>query len=198
MDSLSPGEMDVLLRIVKEPHADHSASSLGKAVGLSSMGALKILKRLEKKSILRSRTVGRSVLYAPNLDEEYPTRLFSFLLCKEAEESHPKVKRWVRETRKLSGAAEAAILFGSVLKGGEYNDIDILLVIKPSRNALTDALIEEMDKVNVKKMHVIRQTEKDLARNIRTGDKVVMGALRDGIAVFGYEKLIGAIRNGTC
>lgn len=198
MDSLSSTEMRALLRLLKEPRTDYSASTLGKALGITSMGALKILKRLEKQNILKSRKVGKSTLYTPNLKEEYPLRLFAFLLCKEAEDSASRIRRWVREARKLSDVSEAAVLYGSVLKEGKYDDVDLLLVQKPSQDSLIDYRIEEIDKVNVKRIHAVRQTKKDLVRNIRTGDKIILGALKDGIVLFGYDEVVGAIRDGTC
>ena len=198
MESMTANEMRSLIRILKEPAADYNARSLGMEEGITPMGALKILKKMGAKNLLRSKKYGKAVYYKPNLGEEYPEKFFEFLLRKEAEESAPRTKRWVREIRKLSGKAEAAILFGSVLGKGEYNDVDVLLVLSPGREKEVEKGIAEIDALSEKKVHAIWQTKEDLSANIAKRDKVVLSALKGGVVAFGYEKVIEAIRDGAC
>lgn len=195
MESMTANEMKSLMRILKEPAADYNARSLGMAEGITPMGALKILKKMGGKNLLVGKKYGKAIYYKPNLSEEYPEKFYEFLLRKEAEEASPRTRAWVREIRKLSGRAEAAIIFGSVLGKKEYNDVDVLFVLSQGQLKALKEEIAGIDSITDKKIHPIMQTKEDLVRNIRGGDKVVLSALKNGVVAFGYEKVIEAIRD---
>ncbi len=197
MEALSLNEIRSSLKLLKEPLADYNANSLSKNQGITAMGALKILKRLEKQNLLRSKKMGKAVFYKPNLADDYPKRFFELLLEKQAEESSPRVKKWVRELRKLSDKAQAAIMFGSVLEKQDHGDVDVLLILEPSQNDVVEKALEELNQLNVKKIHAVKQTKEDLAQNIRKGDRVVLEALGKGIIPFGYEKIVEAIKDAA-
>ena len=48
MNDITKAEMDAVLTIVKSPEQNYNANNLAKIIGVTPMGALKILKRLEK------------------------------------------------------------------------------------------------------------------------------------------------------
>jgi predicted nucleotidyltransferase len=197
MNSLTVNEIRSVIRILKEPAEDYNANTLSKDQGITSMGALKILKKMRGQNILNSKKLGNAVYYKPNLDDEYPENFFEFILRKEAEESPAKIKKWVRELRKLSGKAQAAILFGSVLEKDWYNDVDILLILRPGQVDEAEKGIEELNRINVKRIHALKQTRNDIIENIRKKDKTVLGALRNGIVLFGYKEVLGVIKDAS-
>lgn len=196
MKDITGNEIRVLLALFKDFSSDYNANSLSKKSGLTPMGTLKILKRLEKQQILKSRQLGKAVFYKPNLND-YTKAQIKFLLQKEAEESPPRIKMWVKELRKFRETAEIGILFGSILKGEKFNDVDLLLVINKSQNRKVNQLIKEIDNINVKKIHVIRQTKNDLKSNLKNKDRVLLNILRSGIVLFGYEEIIGVVEDVT-
>jgi hypothetical protein len=49
--------------------------------------------------------------------------------------------------------------------------------------------IEEINKMNLKRLHPIYQTKEDFIKNIKKGDKVLIDAIR-GIVVFGEDMII--------
>ncbi len=197
MKALSLNEIESSLTLLKEPLADYNANSLGKKQGISAMGALKILKRLEKQNLLKSRKLGKAVFYKPNLADDYSRRFFELLLEKQAEESDPRIKKWIRELRKLSGKAQAAILFGSVLEKQDHGDVDVLIILEPTQNDIVEKAIEELNQLNVKKIHAVKQTKEDMVQNIRKGDRIVLEAIGKGIVPFGYGKIVEAIKDAT-
>ena len=184
-------EMVIVLKIFKTPEREFNANSISKETGLTPMGALKILKRLEKDGILNSKAAGKATFYRVDFGSGYAKDYLKFALRNETEHSQPYVKRWVREIRKLKNA-DAAILFGSVLrKEKEANDIDVLALTNQNKLEKLKEEISELDKINEKHMHVIYQSPKDLRSNIKKQDKVVLNALK-GIAAFGEDRLIEA------
>ena len=196
MENITKNEMKVLLILLKDINVDYNANSLSKKIGLTAMGTLKILKKLEKQNILKSKQLGKAVFYKASLDE-YTKIYLKFLLQKEAEDSPPKVKRWVKELKQLQKTAEAGILFGSVLTKEDYNDVDLLLVLKQSQNKKSNRIISEIKKVNIKNLHVVKQAIQDIKSNLKKGDEVISSIIKNGIVLFGYEKIIEVIEYAT-
>ncbi len=197
MEIITENEMEAILLLLKDFDADYNANNLSKKLGITPMGALKILKKMEKQKLLNAKQMGKAMFYKPNLNSNYTRNFLKFLLQKKAEETKPGVKRWVKELRKLQDNAEIGILFGSVLEKESYNDVDLLIVLKQSQNSKINILINEISRINIKKIHVIKQTKEDVKQNIKKGDKVVLNAIKNGIVLFGYEKILKVIQDVT-
>ncbi len=197
MEIITGNEMETLLLLLKDFDADYNANNLSKKLGITPMGALKILKKMERQKLLNAKQMGKAVFYKPDLDSNYTKTFLEFLLQKKAEETKSRVKRWVKELRTLQNNAEIGILFGSVLEKESYNDVDLLIVLKQSQNNKINLLINEIRRINIKRIHVIKQTKEDLKQNIKKGDKVVLNAIKNGIVFFGYEQIIKLIQDVT-
>ena len=180
--------MDIVLRIVKSPELDYNANSIAKVIGITSMGALKILKRLEGDSILKSRKIGKAVIYRVNFENTYACRYVSLLLSREPLYAAPQVKRWVGELKKIR-SAELIILFGSVLEKPNPHDIDVLLVTSQKIFPKLQQEIKELNEINVKKIHPLYQTDQDIIQNIKARDKPLLNAIK-GIYLKGEEKFL--------
>lgn len=187
-------EMKAILKILKSLNESYNANSLSKILGISSMGTLKILKKLEKEGILKSKQMGNASFYGADLNNEYAIDYLKFLIKKEAEFSNPYIKRWIRELRKIN-EADIIIIFGSVLNIGEKaNDIDILFIVeRKSFNSLKSE-IEKLNRINEKKIHPVYQTFSDLESNLIKKDKVIINAIK-GVIVKGEDKFIDLVKN---
>lgn len=189
MKDITKNEIAFVLTVLKAPEIEFNANSISKKLGISSMGALKIAKRLESENILLSKMLGNAVFYKLNLDNEYVVQYVKLALKREAEQAHSYVKVWISEIRKIKNA-DCAVIFGSVLKKHkEANDVDVLLVTDKNRFAKLKNEIEDLNLINVKSIHPIYQTKEDLINNIKKGDAVVFNAVK-GIVVFGEDLLI--------
>ncbi|MDP2907971.1 MAG: nucleotidyltransferase domain-containing protein [Nanoarchaeota archaeon] len=198
MKNITANEMKILLVLFKDISTSYNANSISKVVGITPMGALKILKKMEKENLVVSKKLGHASFYKPNMDDQYPGMCIRFLLQKEAEESQPAIKRWANELKEFAKFAKIGILFGSVTQDPHSaKDIDILLVFEKSQMKKIQELIQEKNKINIKKIHVIKQTEKDLKENIKRKDKVLLSILKRGIVVFGHEELIEVIKDAA-
>jgi len=188
MRSGKENEMLFALSILKSPEIEYNSNSLAKHMNLSSMGSLKIANRLQKEGVLIFRRVGKAKIYKIS-NSEYALQYIKLLLKKEAEISHPYLKRWIEEIKKAK-SAKSAILFGSVLKKHEDSkDIDILFIVDSKSFAKLKKEIEEINLLNVKKIHPLFQTEEDLEKNISGKDPVILNAIK-GVVVFGEDIII--------
>lgn len=188
MENITKNEIRTLLTIVKSPEVMYNANSLSKDLGITSMGTLKILKRLEDESILKSRKIGKSTIYRINIKNNYSKEYIGFLLSRESSISTGLIKRWVNEIKKIKNAS-IAILFGSVLEKKSPKDIDVLLITDQARFIKLKSEVEELNKINIKKIHPVYQSFKDVVKNIKKRDKVILNAIK-GIVVFGGEKFL--------
>lgn len=179
----------ILLVLLKDIKTKYNANSMSKKIGISSMGALKILKDLEKKEIVNSEKFGKASLYELNFRNNYTLDYLEFILKIESEKSSAYIKRWINELKKLTNA-EIVILFGSVLSRGEKaNDIDVLLVVKSDNFKRLKIEIEKLNKLNDKKIHPVYQTEEDFKKNLIKEDKIILDVLK-GIFIKGQKEFL--------
>jgi len=185
--SITSNEIKFILELFKNPETDYNANSIAKKIGLSAMGALKIAKKLQKENILISKRFGKAVFYKLN-NNEYTRNYIKFLLKKEAESADPYIKKWINEIKKIKNA-ESVILFGSVLnKHKEAKDIDILLITNKRKFLKLKKEINEINLLNIKKLHPVYQTKDDFKENLKK-DKIVLNAIK-GIIIFGEDVII--------
>lgn len=190
---ITKNELLIVSKMFKSPEKEYNANSISKELNITPMGALKILKRLEKENILDAKVAGKATFYRINFSNDYARDYMGFVLKREAEHSSPYVKRWVTEVRKLKNA-DIAIVFGSVLKKEiKADDVDVLIITDQKMFEKLKDEIKELNQINEKEMHAIFQSSKDLKDNILRRDAIVLNALK-GIVVFGEEKLIELIK----
>ena len=188
MKEITQAEMKIALKIVKSPELDYNANNISKVAGITSMGALKVLKRLENESILKSKKVGKAVIYKINTDSSYACQYIRLILSRESLHANSLVKRWIEELKKIK-SADLIVLFGSVLDKLNPNDIDVLLITDQKRFSKLQKEIKELNEINVKKIHPMYQTYSDIVNNIKKRDKPILNAIK-GIVLRGEEKFL--------
>jgi len=188
MKEITQAEMKIVLKIVKSPELDYNANNISKVTGITSMGALKVLKRLENESILKSKKVGKAVIYKINTDSSYACQYIRLILSRESLHTSSLVKRWIEELKKIK-SADLIVLFGSVLDKLNPNDIDVLLITDQKRFSKLQKEIKELNEINVKKIHPMYQTYEDIVNNIKKRDKPILNAIK-GIVLTGEEKFL--------
>lgn len=188
MKDITKLEMEILLTIIKSPELDYNANNISNVIEITPMGALKILKRLETEEVIKSKKVGKAVIYRINTQNNYAISYISLVLSRETIYASPKVKRWIQELKKIKNA-DIMILYGSVLKNIEPNDIDVLFVTNKDKFRRLQREIEEINRINIKKIHPLYQTFEDIIDNIKKRHKPLLDAIK-GIIVHGQEKFI--------
>ncbi|MBI4439414.1 winged helix-turn-helix transcriptional regulator [Candidatus Woesearchaeota archaeon] len=191
MKDITSNEMLFVLNVFKSPEKEYNASSMAKYLGISPMGALKIARRLEEEHILKSRQVGKARIYQIDMDNEYAKEYVKFLLRREAEQSPAYVKVWIKELRKIKNA-DVAVLFGSVLRKKDANDIDVLLVTGQKKFSGLRKEVENINLINISKLHPMYQAKNDVKTNIKKGDKALLSAIK-GVVAFGEDELTNLI-----
>jgi len=188
MYEITKSEMEILLTLVKSPEIEYNANNLAKVVNLTPPGSLKILKRLEKESILTSKKVGKAVIYKINLEDQYARNHVLLILTRERLYVAPKIKVWINELKKIKHT-DMIILFGSVLREEDPSDIDVLFLTTKKKFKKLEEEINKINKLNIKRIHPLYQGFEDIIINIKKRDKPILNAIK-GIVVMGEEKFL--------
>lgn len=182
-------EEKVVLRILKNYSILYNANSISKVLGLTSMGSLKLLKRLEKQKIITLRKLSNIRFYNFNFENQYAKDYASLILRKEADNCSASVKRWVNEIRKI-GIADIAIIFGSILrKSKNVQDIDVLFVVNKKDFSRLRKEVGKLNAISEKKIHPVYQAKEDLLKNFESKDEVVLEIVK-GVVVFGERNFV--------
>lgn len=190
MIELTKKEQEALLILYKDFTFFHNSNSMSKVLGVSQVGAMKILKRLEKSGILKSKRIGKSVTYKINLKEEIARKLIGFALINEAR----KYERWEREFELFYKKWRIVLFYGSASRDYEHaRDIDVM-IIHPKKDfkEVYNGIIDKQ-KILPKKLHAIQATKEDLLRNLKDKNKAMVEIIRTAIVLHGYDDYIGII-----
>ncbi len=171
MVSLTKKESEIVLKLFKDFSKNYNANSISKEINISSRGALKILKHLEKKHLVTSKKLGKAVFYKLSLDDLYVRKIVELLLI---EESRNKAQRWIEEFKEIFDYTEAVIIFGSIIKNPQHaRDVDVLLVYERKNHEKISNFISAKNKVLFKKIHDIPQTLEDLKENLKKNPAII-------------------------
>lgn len=192
MISLTKKERGALLVLFKDYKGQHNSSSIGRLTGISRVGALKMLKRMENQELLKSEKIGNSIIYKPSLEEDYPRQLMSFVLSDEAN----SFKRWKEEFKGLFKKGRIVILFGSAVRNySKANDIDVLAIIEKEDYKDVQDAIDERQQILPKKIHSLIMTKKDLIGNLKENQGAMREIVKTGVVLYGQETYVEAIRS---
>ncbi len=192
MFSLTKNESKVINFLARNWSERMSMNEVGRRLGLSPMGAYKILKKLEKQKILVFESIGQAMYYKINFNNQLARKSAEFVLSQNELNSFAKV--CAEDLRKIQGLADCVIIFGSVLtKGIDANDIDIFCIIKKRNYENLRRKVQELQRTSSKKLQLVIQTFEDLVKNIQNKDFVLLDILRKGAILSGQEIILEGI-----
>ena len=194
MKSLTKKEKEALLILFKDFTSFYNANSISKVLKISHVGAQKILKRLMKENLVTSKTIGKSIIYKLNFNDNYVSNLMTFLLADEAN----NFKRWKEEFKELDKKNRVVMIFGSAIKDYIHaNDIDLMIVTNNKEIKEINDILKEKEEILPKKIHSIKLTEKDLTYNIKKRDKAVIEIIKNAIILYGQDRYVEILKNVT-
>ncbi len=179
-------EQEVIKVLFKEFLTPYNSRSLSKIIGISHAGAFKILKRLEEREIVKSKIIGKAVIYSLNIENPVTLREIEMALTVEAQ----GYKRWIEEFEQLKDKIKFAVLFGSILKEEKKaKDVDLLIIAEKDKFKDIKKIIELKNKILYKKIHLILQLPDNFNKDIFDRNKTLLEILRTGVVLFGQEEI---------
>ena len=194
MTTLTQKERETVLILFKDYTTFYNANSVSKILNISHVGAQKIFKRLLQENVVISKTIGKSITYKLNFNNDYVSHLVSFLLADEAN----KFKRWKEEFKELFKKDRIIMLFGSTVKDYAHaHDIDLMIVIENKEVKEVNAFLKKKEEILPKKLHAIKLNRHDLLENLKKKDKAFVDIIKNAIILYGQEKYVEILKNVT-
>ena len=194
MTTLTQKERETVLILFKDYTTFYNANSVSKVLNISHVGAQKIFKRLLRENVVISKTIGKSIIYKLNFNDNYVSQLVAFLLADEAN----KFKRWKEEFKELFKKDRIIMLFGSTVKDYAHaHDIDLMIVIENKEVNEVNAFLKKKEGILPKKLHSIKLNQQDLLKNIKKKEKAFVDIIRNAIILYGQDKYVEIMKNVT-
>lgn len=189
---------NILGILIKEPLADHSATSIARALGITRQGLWKTLNKLFKDKLISLKSVADTKKSAFNikLNFENPIteKVISLLLTKES----LNYERWRFNFSEVKDYSKFIILFGSILHSPkEANDIDLLIVAddKKDFHAISKIMLK-LQQTQIKKIHFIDLSDNELKEELKINkNRAYIDAFKKGIVLFGQDDYVKFIRD---
>lgn len=182
-------EQEILIILFKDFLSFYNSRNISKLIGISHAGAFKILKKLESKSIVFGKRIGKAIIYSLNFNNPVAKKELEMALAIEAQNN----KRWLEEFKEIENKAEFAILFGSIIKNEDKSrDIDLLVVAKKESFEEIKRIIEARNKFLNKKIHLILQSVEEFTHDLNNKNKALVEIIKTGIILFKQENIIKA------
>jgi len=189
-------ELKALNFLTRRPDENYSINGLSKQIGLTPMGAQKILKRLEKAGMVKHKKMANAMFYQLNFDSDVARKAAELSLFEEI--PNPYARAQAKDIERLRPFVRAAVLFGSVLKKGEgANDIDVLVVVEKKEYAAFQAAIKKLQALKPKRIEPVIQSPEDLVHNIKTRVPVMLEIIKTGKILWGQDAIVNALKEAA-
>lgn len=183
----------ILKILLKDFAVDHTITSLSKTIGISRVGAWKLLKKLEKEDLISLSRIGTGKTSISRINLNWSNLVLEKTLALILAEEAVKNQRWINNFKELEGKVYFLIIYGSIIHSQkEANDIDIIGVT--NKFLEVENSIKNIQKTQIKKIHAINLTEKEFMEELKK-NKAFIEAVKKGVILFGQEKFIKFIRN---
>jgi len=179
-----------LLRNIDE--FGYNINQIAKLNKISVGSAFKILKKLETDKIIVKKEISNASHYKLNFSNPETTKLCEFLLLAEKRNLKGYAKMYADEVITFKDA-EMIIIFGSILKGKEFNDVDVLFITNQTKKVNNFCL--EISKVRTKPVVPLIMRQEDLIKAMKQGKEAILGMIKEGIVLRGESIFVEVIKD---
>jgi len=166
-------------------------NQISKELKISVGSAFKILKELEKKEFILLENLGNAKYYKINFGNNEMVKILELILIEEARELKGYSKIYAKEFEQFD--CPLIVLFGSILKGSKFNDVDILFIGCDIKNVSKFCL--EISKVKSKPVVPLILTKKDFIGELKKKKESILEIVKTGVVLNGENIFIEVIKN---
>lgn len=174
-----------------------NVNQISRELKISVGSAYKILKSLEKKSVLVSRKIGNGIYYVLNLDNKEAENITELVLIESRNKSLSKNSHasiYAKDFKDGEKLSKAIILFGSILESKDAKDVDVLFIIDKGKSKAVEDFCMKLSNLRPKRANPLLMTMADFKKNIKKQDTVIAGILKKGVILFGEDTVINILR----
>ena len=167
-------------------------NQISKEINISLGSTFKILKDLEKNEIVLLKKLGNANYYILNLKNQETNRLCELILLEEKRKLKSYTKIYSDEIKNFKNA-DLIILFGSILKNKQFNDVDVLFVTNKIKEVNKFCL--EISKIRTKPIIPLILKKSDLVKEIDNRKESILEIIKTGIVLKGESVFLEVIKN---
>lgn len=167
-------------------------NQISKELNISLGSAFKILKDLEKNEIILLKKMGNAKYYHLNLKNRETIKLCELILLEEKRNLRGYAKIYADEIKNFKNAP-LIILFGSVLKNKQFNDVDVLFVTNNIKEISKFCL--EISKIRTKPIIPLILKKLDLIMEIKNKKESILEIIKTGIVIKGESVFLEVVKN---
>lgn len=191
---ITNNEKKILRFLLAYFDSDYSINEIAKKCSLTPNGAYEILKKFEKKEILKAKKIANIKSYKINFKSIEAKKLLELILMPDY--NAPNISYRYNDLKPLEKITKLCIIFGSyITKKEKPNDIDILFVIRKADYEKYSKALEKVKLVMPLKLHDVIQTKEDLIKSIRGKKIILTQAIFNGAVLWGHDFLIEVIKD---
>src|SRR3989344_3714308 len=185
---LTANEKKVIKYLLVNFNLDKSINEVAKDCHLSPNGALKILRKLEKESILHQKKIANIKAYKISCSSSKARHTLELAFMDKIEW---RLEHRYQDLLPLQQVVEICIAFGSyITEKKKPDDLDLITVINKTEFRDYKQRLAKIQEITPVKIHDVLQTKKDFIDNMHLDNKVIKKALQEGTVLWGHERLI--------
>jgi hypothetical protein len=187
---------EILKILLKDKSKKHTVTSLSKDREISRVGSWKLLKELEKESLVIQTPVGAEKTSVKEVSLNWDNPLLEKILALILVQDALKQDKWRYNFKELESHVDFLVLFGSILHSPkDAKDIDIMCLVSKEDNFVKiEKIISHIQISQAKKIHAIDLTQKELINELKSRNRAYLDAFKKGVVLFGQENFIKFIR----
>lgn len=187
-------EIFILKFIFKHFRERYNARQIARRLSLNHAHVNGLCSSMVKKDLLLKEEIGNSIYYRFYYDNGLALKFMEYLLSLEEREAPRWLEVLMHSLDRFKEHIKFGCVFGSSIKGGRYNDIDILLVYDKKKAKEIDNIKDEIRKTGLveKPVRYMEMTEKDILKN--KSDKVFYSILSENLIFYNPSKYVEVIK----
>lgn len=181
----------ILLYLLKNFELNN-INQISKKLKISVGSSFKILKELEKNNFLFTKNIGNAKYYELDLQNKETIKWCELLLLEEKRNLKSYSKIYSKEIQNFKNA-DLIILFGSILKNNDFNDVDVLFVTNKIK--VTTGFCLNISKIRSKPVVPLIIKKEDLINEIKKNKESILNIIKTGVILKGESVFLEIIKN---
>lgn len=193
---LTANEQQVLRFLAASLGKDYSINDIAKESKLSPNGAYKLLSKFEKEGVLKAKKIANIKSYKLNFENEKTLIVLNLAFIPTALQG--RINSRIEDLQSLKPLTQVCVIFGSyITKKQNPTDLDILFVLEKKNFKKYKQMLGKVQDITPIKIQDVIQTTNDLGENLKKEDPVIVGIIKKGIIVWGFDVLVKVIANAS-
>ena len=187
-------EIRIAKYLFKHYQDRYNPRQLARILNINHAHANRLCHILADKHLLTKEEIGNSVFFSYAYNNKLAIKFIEYMLSLEEKEFPQWLHVLSHSLKKFKDCIEMGLIFGSSIKSGDFNDIDVLLMYTPGKSKYVKKIKDEIIRSELveKPIRYVDITEKDVLLNKR--DKIFYNILSESLVFHNSEKYVGVVR----